>query len=53
MVPLPPTLSCIPGSMLKDVSTLEKDGFAMLLTEIKALCQKASAVCSLTLISSS
>lgn len=49
VVPLSPTLS----SMLKDVSTLEAAGFGMLLKKIKALYQKASGLCGLSLISSS
>lgn len=53
VVPLSPTLSCIPSSMLKHVSTLEAAGFGMLLKKIKALYQKASGLCGLSLISSS
>lgn len=52
MVPLSPTLSCIPDSVLKDAGDLEGAVFGMLLKKIKALHQKASGLPGLRLIPS-
>lgn len=53
MVTPTPTLTCILGFVLKDMSTPEGAGCGMLLKKIKALSQKASGLCGLSLISSS